>query len=374
MRIVAIWKRWIEVLATLFLSWRDSGRERRSLIVTRENGHIVVRRAEPTRDAMLRDAQAGNILATLTPGTEISEDIRRAAHNSFVVLEFPPDMVFVRRITVPAQARKFLAGVIRNQIERLSPWPANDVVYGFAAEAGTADAAAVGVRIVMASRSDVDAAREDLAALGLPVDRIVVRDADSEAVVVEVGGVRLDEVAGSVTLWSRLGDPSRDSVGLVARKFGIGIAASMTVSVALSLWALASATSIRDESEGMAARSKVLQKQVQTGRTVSSLASMPLAERAWASKEMSASSVIMMEALSRALPESAYVTEIRLEKDNLRIIGLAEDAPGLLAPLEKSKHMTDVRFFAPTARGPDGKRFRFSIEARIQQQIKIGED
>jgi general secretion pathway protein L len=366
MRIGAIWNRWIEVLATLFLSWRDSGRERRSLIVMRENGQVVVRRAEPARDAMLRDSQAGNILATLSPGMEFSEDIQRAVRNNFVVLEFPSEKVFVRRITVPAQAVKFLAGVIRNQIERLSPWPANDVVYGFVAEAGTGDAAAaVGVRIVMAARSDVDAAREELAALGLPVDRIVVRDTDDEAI---------GEVTGSVTLWSRLGDPSRDSVGGVAQKIGIGIAASVTVSVALSLWALASAASIRDESESMAARSKVLQKQVQTGRTASSLASMPLAERAWASKEMSASSVIVMEALSRALPESAYVTEIRLEKENLRIVGLADDAPGLLAPLEKSKHMTDVRFFAPMARGPDGKRFRFSIEARVQPQIKIGED
>jgi general secretion pathway protein L len=160
----------------------------------------------------------------------------------------------------------------------------------------------------------------------------------------------------------------------VARKIGVGIAASVTASVALSLWALASAASIRDESEGMAARSKVLQRQVQTGRTASSMASMPPAERAWVSKEMSTSSVIVMEALSRALPESAYVTEIRLEKENLRIAGLADDAPGLLAPLEKSKHMTDVRFFAPMARGPDGKRFRFSIEARVEPHIKIGED
>ena len=103
-------------------------------------------------------------------------------------------------------------------------------------------------------------------------------------------------------------------------------------------------------------------------------ASMPPAERAWVSKEMSTSSVIVMEALSRALPDSAYVTEIRLEKENLRIVGLADDAPGLLAPLEKSKHMTDVRFFAPMARGPDGKLFRFSIEARVQPHIKIGED
>src|SRR5206468_10418189 len=105
MRIVAIWKRWIETLATLFLSWRESGRERRSLIVTRENEHIVVRRAEPSRDTMLRDAQAGTIVATLTPGTEVSPDLQSAAHNNFVVLEFPADKVFVQRITVPAQAR-----------------------------------------------------------------------------------------------------------------------------------------------------------------------------------------------------------------------------------------------------------------------------
>jgi general secretion pathway protein L len=365
MRIGAIWKRWIEVLATLFLSWRDSGRERRSLIVTHDNGHVVIRRAEPTRDAMLRDAQAGSILAVLTPGTEISEDVQRTAQNSFVVLEFPADKVIVRRITVPAQALKFLAGVIRNQIERLSPWPANDVVYGFAAEAGVGDAGSVGVRIIMAARSDVEAAREDLAALGLRVDRVVVREVDGEAI---------DEAAGSITLWSRLGDLSRDSVGEVARKIGIGIAASVTISLALSLWALVSAGSIREEGEGMAARSKVLQRQVQTGRSASSMASMPPAERAWASKEMSTSSVVVMEALSRALPESAYVTEIRLEKETLRIVGLANDAPGLLEPLEKSKHVTDVRFFAPMARGPDGKRFRFSIEARVQPHIKIGED
>jgi general secretion pathway protein L len=310
---------------------------------------------------MLRDAQAGDILAVLSPGAEVSADVQRAAHSNFVVLEFPADKVFVRRITVPAQARQFLAGVIRNQIERLSPWPASDVVYGFAVEAGAADAAGVEVRIVMAARSDVDTARQDLAGLGLSVDRVVARDPDSEA-------------AGSVTLWSRLADTSRENAGGVSRKIGIGIAASVTASVVLSVWALASAASIRDENEGMAARSKVLQRQVQTGRTASSMGSMPPAERAWASKEMSTSSVIVMEALSRALPDSAYVTEIRLEKENLRIVGLADDAPGLLAPLEKSRHMTDVRFFAPTARGPDGKRFRFSIEARVEPQIKIGDD
>ncbi len=68
------------------------------------------------------------------------------------------------------------------------------------------------------------------------------------------------------------------------------------------------------------------------------------------------------------------MNEIRLEKESLRITGLADDAPALLAPLERSEHMTDVHFFAPTTRGPDGKLFRFSIEARVEPHIRIGEN
>jgi len=365
MRIGAVLRRWIEILAALYLAWCESRRELRSLVVTRENGHVVVRHAEPARDAMLRDADAGNIVATLPPGAGASADVSRAAHNSFVVLEFPADKVVMRRITVPAQARKFLSGVIRNQIERLSPWPANGVVYGFAAEAGAGDAAVVEVRILMAARTDVDAARQDLAALGLPIDRIVARGSDTEAA---------DETHDSVTLWSRLADTSPDRLGSVVRTIGIGIAASVAVSLLLGSWALLSTASIRDESEEVAARSRVLQRQVQTGRTASSMASIPPAERVWLLKETSISSVILIEGLSRALPESAYVNEIRLDKESLRIMGLADDAPALLAPLERSEHMTDVHFFAPTARGPDGKLFRFSIEAHVEPRIKIGED
>jgi general secretion pathway protein L len=103
------------------------------------------------------------------------------------------------------------------------------------------------------------------------------------------------------------------------------------------------------------------------------MASIPPAERMWLQKTAAISSVVLIEALSRALPDSAHVSEIRLEKDSLRIVGLAEDAPALLAPLEKSEHMTDVHFVAPTSRGPDGKLFRFSIEAHVEPRIRMSE-
>jgi len=155
---------------------------------------------------------------------------------------------------------------------------------------------------------------------------------------------------------------------------GAGIAASVAWAVILSIFTLTMASSIRHEDEELAARAKTLQRQLQAGRTPASMASLPAPQRAWLSKETAASSVIVLEALSRALPDSAHLAEIKLDGTTLRIIGNADDAPALLAPLEQSGHLSNVHFFAPTTRGPDGRQFRFHIEASVEPHIKIADD
>jgi general secretion pathway protein L len=117
-----------------------------------------------------------------------------------------------------------------------------------------------------------------------------------------------------------------------------------------------------------------LQRQLQGSRTPQAIASLPPAERAWAWKESIPSTVIVLEALSRALPDAAYLTELHLDNTTLRMIGLASDAPSLIAPLERSGHFTDVHFFAPTTRGPDGSLFRFHIEARVVPRLDVMEN
>ena len=217
----------------------------------------------------------------------------------------------------------------------------------------------------MASRTDIEASRRHLTELGVQVDRIVANDAT-----VGTAG----KTSGPVTLWSRLTDASRDRLEETSRPIGLGIAVIVAVSICLCLWAFVSTGLVRDESEGIAARAKVLQRQVQGGGTPSLAASVPLAERAWFLKETSISSMILIEALSRALPDSAYLTEIRLENATLRMTGVADDAPGLLAPLERSGNLNGVHFFAPTTRGADGKSFKFSIEAHVEPRSKIAEE
>jgi general secretion pathway protein L len=78
-----------------------------------------------------------------------------------------------------------------------------------------------------------------------------------------------------------------------------------------------------------------------------------------------------MEALSSALPETAYLTEFTLQGTTLRIVGQAAEAPALIQELERSGHVADVRFFAPTIRSADGTRFRFHIEARVQPRLEV---
>lgn len=353
MRMPPILKRWIETLAMLLVAWQEHRREKHALTVAFENQHMVVREAPSGQDITRvydRPEQRTSV-----------DQLEAARSNSFVIAEFPPDKVVRRDISVPAGAQKFLSGVIQNQIERLSPWPPNNVVYGFNSGSSGENASAVEVRILMASRTDIDAFRNHLAALDIQVDRIVANSVAESA----------DKAVGPVTLWSRSMDASRDRLERVSRLIGIGIGATVAASTCLSLWAFVSSGVIRDDSEGIAARLKTLQRQVQGGRALSAASFSSPAERAWFWKKTSYSSVILLEALSRALPDSAYLTEIRLENATLHMIGLADDAPGLLAPLEQSGHLTGVHFSAPTTRGADGKSFRFSVEAQIEPRGKL---
>ena len=203
---------------------------------------------------MTEKAPAGSVLADLSVGTPVPDEVAQAAGSGFVILELPADKVVVRRINVPAQAREFLPGIVRNQVERLSPWQADQTVYGFDAETSREDAAALDVRVFITSRAALDSKRDELDAMGLPVDRIVARE----------GGI---PAAAPVTLWSRLADVPRETVERTHRQIGVAIPAVVLLSVGLSLWAFSSAASIRGESDDLAARSRTLQRQLQGSRS-----------------------------------------------------------------------------------------------------------
>jgi general secretion pathway protein L len=368
----AIWARWVDGLAAALFAARELWRAQRALVVAYENGQYVIRHGAPvaspltwlTRKLMggkVTGGQSplpGSVLATLPEGTGAPDQVVRTARNSIVALEHPRHELVERRISVPAQAREFLPGIVRNRIERISPWQADQALYGF--EIVDEDATALDVRIVVASRIAADDAQAQFAALGLPLDRIVACP-DKEG-------------APSIALWSRLAEATGERSEQIRRQIGAAIAAVFILSVGWSIWAFSSAASMRGESEELAARSNTLQRQLQGARvTPSAMAALSPAERAWVGKESAPHAVIVIEALARALPDSAYLTELRLEGKTVRIAGLADDTPSLIAPLEQTGHLSGVRSVAPATRDSNGGRFRFNIEAQVVPRLEIPE-
>jgi general secretion pathway protein L len=355
-------RRWLDVLAATYFAWRDAWRAQRTLVISRENNQFVLRKTPRDNKSAIRqeDEEERPVLAVLAPGERASEEILRASQWGIVVLEIPNENVVVRHISVPAQAREFLAGIIRNQIDRLSPWPSDQATYGFEADVDPQEPTALDVRVLIASRAVIDAAREQITAIGLAVDRVV-------ASWCKAGNAK------PITLWSRLADVSPEYQARIRRQIGIGIAATISASLALSMWAMISASFTRGGSENVAARIDTLRRQLQGPATLQSAASLPPNEREWYDKETSPTTVIVIEALSRALPDSAYLTELILQNTTLRIVGLTTDAPPLIASLEHSGSLTGVHFFAPTTREPDGKHFRFHIEGRVEPHAVFAE-
>ncbi len=365
MHVRHLFQRWIAALVRTFLAWRDAWRAQRSLVITCANDRFIVRKRSTNRQGITEPAGEGEeeqdpVLAILAAGETASTELVHAARRGSVILEISSENVAVRRLAVPTQAREFVAGIVRNQLDRLSPWHSDQVVYAFAAEINAEDVATLDVRVLIASRSVIDGVRAQIAAMGISVDRVVASP----------GGVGS---TATLPLWSRLVDISPEYEAQLRRRTGLGFAAGVTASFVFSLWAMISAQSISGASDEVAARTNALQHQLQAPLTRQSAALLPPGEREWYDKEISPSAVVVIEALSRALPDNAYLTELNLQNTTFRIVGLTSDAPSLIAPLEHSRIVTDVHFFAPTTREPDGKHFRFYIEGRVQPDVKLAE-
>jgi general secretion pathway protein L len=285
----------------------------------------------------------------------------RTARQSLVVLELPSDDVVVRLISVPAQARDFLADIIRNQIERISPWRPEQVAYGYDAEPSLDDAAALAVRVLLVPLPTVSSACAKLSAVGLTVDRIVSHERNKDS-------------GDAIVIWSRLLNTSKENLARSRKIIVTGIAGFVGFCLVVSVWCAVSAAIVRDARDDVVAQAEQLRRQLDSGRFDQSDAAAGPAQRAWHAKATSPSATILLEVLSRALPDTAYLTDISIQNLNLRISGLVTDAPSLIAPLENSGHFSDVHFFAPTTRVQHNALSTFHIESKIIPRIAIAED
>ncbi len=202
------------------------------------------------------------------------------------------------------------------------------------------------VAIFIALRTHIETARAALAASGLAPDEIGLMSAEGPT-------------ARFIALWTPSSDARETAVRNLPRAIGLGLAALVLLSASVSLWALYSANGFEAGDQEVASRIDDMRSAEASAWRPRALAALPPAERAWAMKEDSPVVVQILEALSRAMPENAYLTDLHLEDQNLRIMGRAADAPALIAALSRAKVFSDVRFFSPTVKSEDQGLYEF---------------
>ncbi|MBR0938007.1 PilN domain-containing protein [Bradyrhizobium jicamae] len=287
----------------------------------------------PSRIAFAEGALSAPNLAPLFRGKRVE-----------IILQ--PKRFLFRPLELPARAADFVEGIVRAQIDRLTPWSAAEAVFGCTAPvAGGSDTIST---IIAATTRKVATGYTQAVAAFNPSAVAVCTDVEGQTTPVKV----FEQSA-----CGRL-DAARLKRGL---QIVLGTAAAVAVlSVAISTYVASSLDAQEDE---VARQISARRAAVRAGAGGGDRSPIAVLERR---KHETPSSVIVLETLSRVLPDHTYVTELHLAGDKLQISGITGDAPSLIPLIERSQHFTRATFYAPTTRARSDPGERFHIEAHVE--------
>lgn len=262
-----------------------------------------------------------------------------------------------RTLSLPAAGRQYLEAILRHQIERLTPWAADRVVFDYEivedGEAATDDQ--MRIRLVATARERVAAALAPLEAAGL-TPRAVGTAADP------LGQATSIDLQDSSKTLRR--DALRRKVGIVLAAF----AALAVLAGGVQSW-LVYDLSVRSEALDAAIETRRAVITEAVARTSASAGHQQLAARKAAALPM----VLLVEELSKRIPTDTYLTELSIDGQTLRINGLSSRATELIALIEQSPMLSAAQFAAPTTRTEDGAADSFQILARLPSQSQQGD-
>ena len=326
--------------------------QRRITLVEGEAGHFTAH--------MISSAGKGPALAPFAcelgqggPPPAPSAEWQAALRGSRIEIALRPEHVLFRDVDFPKQAADFLDGMVRAQIDRLTPWVASEALFGTTAPVPIANER-IALTLAATSRQKIQPLLAFAANCGAAsiAGHVEAPDAAPGAAPVKLFDRSLSGPAGGARDVARLLRISLLGAGLAA-------AASLLISAYLG--------------SEYAAEQQELQQKISQRRAALRINRADGAETLLAKrKQSSPSSVMVLEAISRVLPDTTYVTELHVEGDKMQVVGLTQDAPSLIKLIEQSPQFTRATFFAPTTRSQNEPGERFHIEAHITPYFGSG--
>jgi general secretion pathway protein L len=264
-----------------------------------------------------------------------------------VEIVLQPTRFLFRPLELPARAADFLDGIVRAQIDRLTPWSASEAVFGCSAPA----------------ESGTDSITTVIAATTRKVAMSYVQAVSSfHPAAVAVCTDVAERNAGRVKVFEQKARGHLDAARL-SRALLIALGVAAVTALLAGMAAAYVVDNLGAQESELAQQISQRRAAIRAGSDGGDRSPIAVLERR---KYETPAGVIVLEALSQILPDHTYVTELHLAGNKLQIVGITRDAPSLIPLIEQSQHFTRATFYAPTTRSSSDPGERFHIEARIE--------
>ncbi len=339
--------RWIDRVAAVIVDIIETFRARRlfQLVEQKDGSFVLHGKTQPdgfdTSVAPFRIVE-GRVDAS------VSAKLTQILRGAQVDLLLQPGRFMVRILELPRRASDFLDGIVRAQIDRLTPWSAANAAFGWHPSTQASNERIV-VTIAATSRSSIAPFINAAAALGADLIAVsaVLQEPLPDAAAIKICEQKVAQQLGLRRI-------RRVLIGFLAAAGAVSAASIIADTVIGGM--------IEARRDELTSRISERRAAMQLGHDRASDAVLELERR----KHAIPSSAIIIEALSRILPDDTYLTELRIVGDKLQIVGVSKDAPSLIRLIEQTHHFSRAVFFAPTTRSPTETGEHFSIEAHIE--------
>lgn len=339
------WAWWIGALSRLLTPRPPKARPWRALLLHRGQGFEIYRSSggKAVHVASLEDATAPDQLAA---AKRAAKSVRRRSRQTLIRLS--PEDVLERTLQIPAAAEDVVEPVLDNQMDRIVPWPKPETRYAYEIEATPAGPRdQLQIRVVATRRSLLDQLVAQAGALGVKASAIDFAPPQSLQAGIELMSLRPDPARRTATL-------------LTASLLTLAVA-----SVGVGAYGLHDLWQRHLEQEALTARASAVRERLVVLEERAALNARLAAQRQRliTGKRDTPSVTVLVEALSRALPDSAYLTKLSISGSDVRIEGKANEPTALIPTIERTTQFANVEFSAPTTREEGNARDNFSITA-----------
>lgn len=290
----------------------------------------------PNREATI-DALPSNWQSTMAKG--------------HVKIVLKPSRFLVQPLELPKQATDFLEGIVRSQLDRLTPWHPVDALFGWTLPVEDSPDR-LKLNVIATPKSIAQSYIEVAQNLGARIVSVTTEVADCSGKIQPVEVFRHH---------SREPKQLRTYASVLSRVLLV-VTAAAAISVLLSG---VLGTYLQNERDQISQQIRDRRSKLSAFSDDSALSA--LVRR----KQQVSASVLLLEELSRILPDDTVASEISLNRGRLQISGLARDAASLIGTIERSPQFASAAFFAPTTRSPNEAAQHFHIEIQAKPSFEV---